>query len=70
MRRNVGRKPQTSANLAAFLHIIDTSRLLRILKGDSSAIIKAASKAEQAVAWLRDAADEGSQARNMQALAA
>ncbi|WP_286165234.1 zincin-like metallopeptidase domain-containing protein [Arthrobacter sp. TPD3018] len=43
---------------------------LRILKGDSSAIIKAASKAEQAVAWLRDAADEGSQARNMQALAA
>lgn len=43
---------------------------LRILKGDSSAIIKAASKAEQAVAWLKDAADEGSQARNMQALAA
>ena len=43
---------------------------LRILKGDSSAIIKAASKAEQAVAWLKDAADEGAQARNMQALAA
>jgi antirestriction protein ArdC len=43
---------------------------LRILKGDSSAIIKAASKAEQAVAWLRDAADEEGQARNMQALAA
>jgi hypothetical protein len=28
MRRNVGRKPQTSANLAAFLHITTTSRLL------------------------------------------
>jgi len=59
MRRNVGRKPQTSANLAAFLHIIDTSRLLKILKGDSSAIIKAAAKAEQAVTWLHNAAAGG-----------
>ena len=53
MRRNVGRKPQTSANLAAFLHIIDTSRLLEILKGDSSAIIHAAAKAEQAFSYLK-----------------
>lgn len=52
MRRNVGRKPQTSANLAAFLHIIDTSRLLGILKADKTAIIHAASKAEQAFAYL------------------
>lgn len=43
---------------------------LRILKGDSSAIIKAASKAEQAVTWLKNAAGEGADARNMQALAA
>ena len=62
MRRNVGRKPQTSANLAAFLHIIDTSRLLRILKSDSSAIIKAASKAEQAFNYLRDLARPASHA--------
>ncbi|GAA3274014.1 hypothetical protein [Sphingomonas yabuuchiae] len=53
MRRNVGRKPQTSANLAAFLHIIDTSRLLSILRGDKSAIIHAAAKAEQAMTYLR-----------------
>ena len=52
MRRNVGRKPQTSANLAAFLHIIDTSRLLGILRADKTAIIHAASKAEQAFNYL------------------
>ncbi len=52
MRRNVGRKPQTSANLAAFLHIIDTSRLLRILKGDRKAIFTAASAASRAAEFL------------------
>jgi hypothetical protein len=35
MRRNVGRKPQTSANLAAFLHITTTSRLSGILQADA-----------------------------------
>ena len=48
----MGRKPQNSANLAAFLHIIDTSRLLGILRGDKTAIIHAAAKAEQAFAYL------------------
>ncbi|OYX95391.1 MAG: hypothetical protein B7X90_17415 [Novosphingobium sp. 17-62-19] len=52
MRRNVGRKPQTSANLAAFLHIIDTSRLLRALKDDPRAIFTAASKAQAAADWM------------------
>lgn len=32
---------------------------LKILKGDSSAIIKAAAKAEQAVTWLHNAAAGG-----------
>ena len=62
MRRNVGRKPQTSANLAAFLHITTTSRLLGILRGDKTAIIHAAAKAEQAFAYLKSfgsAAAEG-----------
>jgi antirestriction protein ArdC len=49
----VGRKPQNSANLAAFLHIIDTSRLAKILRADKTAILHAAAKAEQAVKWLR-----------------
>ena len=49
----MGRKPQNSANLAAFLHIIDTSRLMKILRGDKTAILHAAAKAEQAVKWLR-----------------
>ena len=44
----MGRKPQNSANLVAFLHIIDTSRLLEILKADKTAIITAAAKADQA----------------------
>jgi antirestriction protein ArdC len=52
MRRNVGRKPQTSANLAAFLHIIDTSRLLKLLKDDDRAILTAAAKAEEAASLL------------------
>jgi antirestriction protein ArdC len=57
MRRNVGRKPQTSANLAAFLHIIDTSRLLAVLRKDSRAIMTAAAKAEAAAAFLLRATD-------------
>ena len=52
MRRNVGRKPQTSANLAAFLHIIDTSRLLQVLREDNRAIVRAASQASKAADWL------------------
>ena len=52
MRRNVGRKPQTSANLAAFLHIIDTSRLLEVLKNDKRAIFTAASHAQRAADFL------------------
>ena len=71
MKLGFGR--QSDLGLPGELHDNHASYIdhwLRILKGDSSAIIKAASKAEQAVAWLRDAADEGSQARNMQALAA
>ncbi|WP_230189575.1 hypothetical protein [Sphingobium sp. CECT 9361] len=34
----MGRKPQNSANLAAFLHIIDTSRLIKVLQKDTRAI--------------------------------
>lgn len=52
MRRNVGRKPQTSANLAAFLHIIDTSRLLEVLREDNRAIFRAAGAASKAADWL------------------
>jgi antirestriction protein ArdC len=52
MRRNVGRKPQTSANLAAFLHIIDTSRLLDVLREDNRAIVRAASAASKAADYL------------------
>ena len=52
MRRNVGRKPQTSANLAAFLHIIDTSRLLQVLHADNRAVFKAASHASKAADYL------------------
>ena len=46
MRRNVGRKPQTSANLAAFLHITSTSRLLTALRNDKRAIFRAATAAQ------------------------
>ena len=49
----MGRKPQNSANLVAFLHIIDTSRLMKILRGDKTAILHATAKAEQAVKFLR-----------------
>jgi antirestriction protein ArdC len=52
MRRNVGRKPQTSANLAAFLHITTTSRLLAVLRADNRAIFKAASQASKAADFL------------------
>ena len=48
----MGRKPQNSANLAAFLHIIDTSRLLKLLKEDDRAILTAAAKAEEASGLL------------------
>lgn len=48
----MGRKPQNSANLAAFLHIIDTSRLLKLLKEDDRAILTAAAKAEEASSLL------------------
>lgn len=37
---------------AAFLHIIDTSRLLDVLKGDPRAIVTAASKAQAAADWM------------------
>ncbi|MEK7457716.1 MAG: hypothetical protein AABZ76_22685, partial [Pseudomonadota bacterium] len=57
---------QTSANLAAFLHIIDTSRLVELLREDLSpdpqvrgtgsprgrAIFRAASAAGKAADWL------------------
>ncbi|WP_443217260.1 hypothetical protein [Sphingobium sp. YC-XJ3] len=52
MRRNVGRKPQTSANLPAFLHITTTSRLLDVLRDDNRAIFRAASAASKAADWL------------------
>ena len=67
----MGRKPQNSANLVAFLHIIDTSRLLRILKGDASAIIHAASKAEQAFNYLKAfrSPEESCDAENQRATA-
>lgn len=48
----MGRKPQNSANLAAFLHIIDTSRLLDIIREDSRAILRAASAASKAADYL------------------
>ena len=48
----MGRKPQNSANLVAFLHIIDTSRLLKLLKEDDRAILTAAAKAEEASSLL------------------
>jgi antirestriction protein ArdC len=38
------------APLAAFLHIIDTSRLLEVLKNDKRAIFTAAAHAQRAVA--------------------
>ncbi|MEK7457771.1 MAG: hypothetical protein AABZ76_22965, partial [Pseudomonadota bacterium] len=41
-----------SANLAAFLHIIDTSRLLEVLREDNRAIFRAASAASKAADWL------------------
>jgi antirestriction protein ArdC len=40
------------APLAAFLHIIDTSRLLAVLKADKKAIFTAASKAFEAATFL------------------
>ena len=48
----MGRKPQNSANLVAFLHIIDTSRLIKVLQNDTRAIVQAAAHAERAVAYL------------------
>jgi antirestriction protein ArdC len=49
MRRNVGRKPQTSANLAAFLHITTT---LTALRNDKRAIFEAAREAQNAADYL------------------
>ena len=43
---------------AAFLHIIDTSRLLTVLKADKKAIFTAASKAQQAANYLTSLAGE------------
>jgi antirestriction protein ArdC len=43
---------------AAFLHIIDTSRLLSVLKSDKKAIFTAASKAQQAANYLTSLAGE------------
>lgn len=37
---------------AAFLHIIDTSRLLTVLKGDKRAIFTAASHSQKAADYL------------------
>jgi len=48
----VGRKPQNSANLVAFLHIIDTSRLLTALRNDKRAIFEAAREAQNAADYL------------------
>jgi hypothetical protein len=40
------------APLAAFLHIIDTSRLLTVVKADKRAIFTAASNVAEAAAYL------------------
>ena len=40
------------ALLAAFLHIIDTSRLIKVLKDDKRAIFSAASHAQRAADFL------------------
>jgi antirestriction protein ArdC len=40
------------APLAAFLHIIDTSRLLEVLREDNRAIVRAASQASKAADYL------------------
>ena len=40
------------APLAAFLHIIDTSRLLEVLHDDNRAIVRAASHASKAADYL------------------
>ncbi|MGZ0073963.1 hypothetical protein ACT9ST_19975 [Sphingobium limneticum] len=48
----MGRKPQNSANLVAFLHIIDTSRLLSALRNDKRCIFTAARQAQDAADWL------------------
>ena len=69
MRRNVGRKPQTSANLAAFLHIIDTSRLLEVLREDNRAIFCAASAASKAADWIMARHTEASESDERRAAA-
>jgi antirestriction protein ArdC len=40
------------APLAAFLHIIDTSRLLEVLREDNRAVVRAASAASKAADFL------------------
>jgi antirestriction protein ArdC len=42
------------APLAAFLHIIDTSRLLKVLRGDKRAIFSAAAQAQRAADWMHE----------------
>jgi antirestriction protein ArdC len=48
------RRQETTQNrhLAAFLHIIDTSRLLDVLRADNRAIFRAASQASKAADYL------------------
>jgi antirestriction protein ArdC len=48
---------------AAFLHIIATSRLLKVLRGDKRAIFTAAAKAQQAADWMhqQQTAEKGEQ---------
>ena len=43
----------TARARVALLHIIDTSRLMTLLKSDSRAIFTAAAKAYEAVAYLK-----------------
>jgi antirestriction protein ArdC len=52
MWRNIGGGRRKTVNLAAFLHIIDTSRLLTVLRADNRAIFKAASQASKAADFL------------------
>ncbi|PZQ20126.1 MAG: antirestriction protein ArdC [Sphingopyxis macrogoltabida] len=58
------------ANLAAFLHIIDTSRLLDVLREDNRAIFRAASAASKAADWLLSRHREAESARADERIAA
>jgi len=52
MRRGLSIHREIGA-VAALLHIIDTSRLLKLLKEDDCAIFTAAAKASEAVSYLK-----------------